>query len=297
MTLADELAQGWILDTRVLKVDLHLHSREDPVDNIAHDATVLIDRAAALGFDALALTLHDGQLSDRHLADYARERDIVLLPGVERSIRGRHVLLINFPRAAEDVRTFDDIARLKRASNGLVIAPHPFFPDGTCLRSAMDQRPEIFDAVEWSYFWTWGINFNAPAARWAQTYEKPIVGNSDLHDLRQLGRTHSWVDSERDPDAICDAIRAGRVTLETSPVPPLELARVFGGMVLRGRMPRFVLSSMGQVGRQRAALSASVEASHKASLPPHGISQLRAFLHPLEIRFRSRSINQSMNGR
>jgi predicted metal-dependent phosphoesterase TrpH len=220
----------------VLKVDLHLHSSEDPVDNVPYTALALVDRAAALGFDALALTLHDRLLIDRRLVDYALERGITIIPGIERSIHGRHVLLVNFPYGAEDVRTLDDIAALKtRCPGGLVIAPHPFFPDRTCLRSAIDERPAIFDAVEWSYFWTLGINFNARAIRWANAHAKPVVGNSDCHDLRQLGRTYSCVQSDRSADAICQAIREGRVTLHTQPVPSLELVQVFGGMLLQGR--------------------------------------------------------------
>ncbi len=219
----------------MLKVDLHLHSREDPIDNIAYDARALIDRAARLGFDGIAITLHEGLLRDGSAADYARELGIVLIPGIERSIDGRHVLLINFPDQVQNVRSFDDAARLKARTGGLVIAPHPFFPDRTCLRSALDVHADLFDAVEWSYFWTRGLNFNARAARWARQRGKPIVGNSDLHDLRQLGRTYSLVESDRDPDAICAAIREGRVTVETEPVPALELTQVLTGMLLRGR--------------------------------------------------------------
>jgi len=222
----------------VLKVDLHLHSREDPIDNITYDARALIDRAARLGFDAIAITLHDGLLRDGSADAYARELGIVLIPGIERSIDGRHVLLINFPDQVQDVRSFDDAARLKARTGGLVIAPHPFFPDRTCLRSALDLHADLFDAVEWSYFWTRGLNFNARAARWARQRGKPIVGNSDLHDLRQLGRTYSLVESDRDPDAICAAIREGRVTVETEPVPALELTGVLTGMLLRGRKPQ-----------------------------------------------------------
>jgi len=219
----------------VLKIDLHLHSSEDPVDVIDHDARQLIDKAAALGFDALALTLHDCDLRDPALTAYAREREIVLVPGVERTIEGRHVLLLNFPDRTDHVRTFQDLAALRRTSNGLVIAAHPYFPDATCLRSHLDRHADLFDAVEWSYFWTRGLNFNARAARFAATRDKPLVASSDLHDLRQLGRTYSLVVADRDPDSICSAIREGRVSIQTSPVPKFELARVLGGMFRRGR--------------------------------------------------------------
>lgn len=218
----------------MLKVDLHLHSSEDPVDVIDHDAHQLIDRAAELGFDALALTLHDCDLRDPTLCAYARERGIVLVPGVERTIDGRHVLLLNFPERTDHVRTFDDLANLRRTSNGLVIAAHPYFPDTSCLRWRLDRHADLFDAVEWSYFWTQGVNFNAKAARFAATHGKPLVASSDLHDLRQLGRTYSMVFADRNPDAICDAIREGRISIQTSPVPKFELARVLGGMFRRG---------------------------------------------------------------
>jgi predicted metal-dependent phosphoesterase TrpH len=220
--------------TNVLKIDLHLHTAEDPLDRIDHDAHALIDRAAALGFDAIAITLHDRQLADARVDAHARERGIVLLRGIERTIGRKHVLLINFPPAAEQVRTFDELAALKARSDGIVIAPHPFFPAPSCLRSTLDRRPDLFDGVEWSYFWTRGADFNSRAARWARAHGKALVGNSDLHDLRQLGRTFSLVRADRRADAICQAIRDGCVSLQTAPVPADELVSVLGRMAIRG---------------------------------------------------------------
>src|SRR4030095_13246191 len=111
---------------------------EDPIDHIQHDAATLIERAAALGFDALAITLHDRQLAERRVFDYAAERGIVLIPGIERTIQGRHVVLLNFPRAVERVCSFGEVSALKPRSNGLVIAPHPFFPGNSCLGPRLD---------------------------------------------------------------------------------------------------------------------------------------------------------------
>jgi len=220
----------------VLKVDLHLHTADDPVDRIPYSSPALVDRAAALGFDALAITLHDRQLDDRRLRDYARERGVLLIPGIERTVGGRHVLLINFSaRAVERVRSLDDLASIRALERGLVIAPHPFFPGRTCLGTVLDGYAGVFDAVEWSYFWTPAANFNAPAARWAARHGKSVVGNSDLHDMRQFGRTYSLVDAPCDTAAICEAVRAGRIRVCTSPAPVLEMAGVFTRMILRPR--------------------------------------------------------------
>src|SRR5204862_9113 len=142
-------------------------------------ACALARRAARLGCPALAITRHDSQSAGPAATAYARERGITLMPGIERTIGGRHVRLLTFPAAeAESVRTLDDVARLKGRGDGLVIAPHPFFPDRSCLGAALDRHADLFDAIEWSYFWTRGVNFNARAARWARAHGKALVGNS-----------------------------------------------------------------------------------------------------------------------
>jgi predicted metal-dependent phosphoesterase TrpH len=216
----------------MLKVELHTHTSDDPIDTIQHTVPDLIDRAAALGYQALAITLHDRQLDIRRFTTYGRERGIVLIPGIERTIQGRHVLLLNFRSGAEDVRTFDDVALLKRRAAGLVVAPHPFFPAPTCLGSDLNRHPQLFDAVEYNAMFTASVNFNRRAERWAARHGKPVVGNCDVHQLRQLGTTYSLVDAEPHPDDICAAIAAGRVRVESRPLTWFEVARTIGAMSL-----------------------------------------------------------------
>ena len=202
----------------VLKVDLHTHTQDDPADVIPHSTFELIERAAALGYDALAITLHDRQLSVSPFAGYARERGIVLIPGMERTIEGKHVLLINFSAAAaEQVHSFADLARLKERERGLVIAPHPFFPLSSCLGKRLTEHEALFDAVEYNGMFTARVNFNQRAQRWATSRGRPMVGNGDVHRLEQLGTTYSLVDAESEPEAICDAIRKGNVRVKAKP--------------------------------------------------------------------------------
>jgi predicted metal-dependent phosphoesterase TrpH len=202
----------------VLKVELHSHSSDDPVDRIPYTTEQLIDRAAAHGYDALAVTLHERQLDISRLVPYAADRGVVLIPGIERTIEGRHVLLINFRRGAEAVETFEDLARLRVSEPGLVVAPHPFFPASVCLRGWLERHADLFDAVEYNAMFTSSVNFNDRAVAWARRHGKPMVGNGDIHRLRQLGTTYSLVDAERDPDAICDAVQRGRVGVEARPL-------------------------------------------------------------------------------
>lgn len=75
-----------------LKADLHPHTREGEAF-IAWQARDLIDRAAREGFQVLSITNHDRLTFSQELAAYARERGILLIPGVEATLEGRHVLL------------------------------------------------------------------------------------------------------------------------------------------------------------------------------------------------------------
>jgi predicted metal-dependent phosphoesterase TrpH len=226
---------AWILKQHpdvLLKVELHTHTSDDPIDRIPHTVTDLIDRAAALGYQALAITLHDRQLDIRPFVAYGCERGIVLIPGIERTIQGRHVLLLNFQSGAAAVRTFEDLARLKRREPGLVVAPHPFFPASTCLGRDLDRYPMLFDAVECNAMYTKSVNFNRRAEHWAVRHDRPLVGNCDVHRLWQLGTTYSLVEAELNADDICASIAAGRVRVESQPLTWVEVARTLATMFL-----------------------------------------------------------------
>jgi predicted metal-dependent phosphoesterase TrpH len=222
----------------MLKVELHTHTADDPVDRIPYTTVELIDHAASLGYDALAVTLHERQLDVHSLTAYAADRGVVLIPGVERTIEGRHVLLLNFAAGADQVRTFDDLARLRARQPGLVVAPHPFFPGTVCLGAELERHADLFDAVECNAMYARGVDFNRRALRWARRHGKPLVGNCDVHRLWQLGPTYSLVDAAPDADAICAAIAAGQVRLETRPLSWVTVARVMAVMIHGDAQPR-----------------------------------------------------------
>jgi predicted metal-dependent phosphoesterase TrpH len=224
-----------------------------------------VDRAAALDYKAVAITVHDRQVDVTRLAAYGRERGVVVIPGIERTICGKHVLMLNFPACAERVASFEELAQLRARTRGLVVAPHPFYPAPSCLRGLLDRYRDLFDAVELNAFYTRWIDFNQPALAWAKAHGKPVVGNADVHRLSQLGRTFSVIDAPPDAEAICDAIRAGRVEVRTEPLSVVEAATYFGSLMLSGLRPKpqalrpereAVRLSVDPAGRRRAPTSA-----------------------------------------
>ena len=201
-------APGW------LKIDFHLHTREDPKDRLEHSAIELLHRAHALGFDALAITLHDHVLSDPAVFELARELGILLIPAAELRLEGADVVVVNIsPEEARDLRRWSDLEafRQRRGRSALIFAPHPFYVLGGSMGRRLFEYIDLFDAIEISHFHTRWFDPNRPAIRAAQRFQKPLIATSDTHRLDYFGDHYSLVQASRDatPEAIFDAIRAG----------------------------------------------------------------------------------------
>jgi predicted metal-dependent phosphoesterase TrpH len=215
----------------MIKVDLHMHSGEDPDDGLGYPATALVDRAVELGYGAIAITLHGKVMEDERVFAYARQKGLLLIRAAEWKIEGRDVLLYNITqREAEKVSTFDDLRAYKRerGEDLLVIAPHPFYPKGHSLRGLFEPNIDLFDAVEYAQIHLpWFDGFNQHAVRIARKHGKPVVANSDSHNIWMFGRHYTLVEAEPTMPSIFRAIREGRVQPHSPPVTVRECLRMF----------------------------------------------------------------------
>lgn len=210
---------------RKLKADLHLHTKEDLQDSVKYGGRELIDQACLKGFDVLAITNHDQVTYDNYLAEYAKERGILLIPGAEATIGKKHVLLLNMDYSFHRIKTFDDLKQLKDG-NGLIIAPHPFFPSFTSLNSKLEKHLDIFDAIEYSHFYLEKINFNKKAEGLAKKFSLPLIGTSDAHFLWQIGTTYSFIEAEKDLESVIAAIKQRKIEVVTEPLPLLRACSI-----------------------------------------------------------------------
>jgi predicted metal-dependent phosphoesterase TrpH len=217
-----------------LKADLHTHTSEGVEGFVRWSPRELIDQAARAGYQVLSVTDHDRVTHNSSLARYARDRGILLIPGLEATVEGRHVLLYNFPCPSESLRTFAGIRRHK-GPQSLVVAPHPFFPGPTSLGHRLLAHLDLFDAIEYSHFYTRWMNHNRGAVHLAQRRGLPLVGCSDAHLPRQFGTTYSLVEAEPDPEEVLGAIRRGRVKLVSRPLSAGSLCAIAFSL-LRGAM-------------------------------------------------------------
>ncbi|RMF84288.1 MAG: PHP domain-containing protein [Nitrospinota bacterium] len=232
----------------LLKVELHAHAMEDPYDRgIRYSARQLIDRVVEQKFDVLALTLHGQPYYPEALERYAAEQGLLLIPGVEAYIEGRHILLYNFDFSTQRLRSFEDIRRHQNEET-LVIAPHPYYPGSSCLHSLLERHIDLFDAVEYCHFYLSYFNpFNRRAEEIARRFHLPLVGTSDIHHLWQIGWTYSLVEGEKSVPGVIEAIKRGRVQVVTRPLPSSLVLRRLGAD-LRGGVGR----ACGRFARARS---------------------------------------------
>jgi predicted metal-dependent phosphoesterase TrpH len=222
-----------------LKADLHLHTAEDPLDRIRYTAKEIISKAADEGFEVLSITNHQIVTFSSELFFYAQERGILLIPGVEVTIRRRHVLLLN-PPPGKTCSDFSHLSKLRRPET-LIVAPHPYFPGTYSLNGHLLKHRNLFDALEYCHFYSPRINFNQKAIEVAQSHGFPLIGNSDTHFLSQFGTTYSLIYAEKNIESIFAAIRGKRVAVVTRPLTPFEMgwiARRFLRMKLQTRILR-----------------------------------------------------------
>jgi len=215
-----------------MKVDFHLHTREDPVDCLEHSAIELLHRAHKLGFHALAITLHGHVLTDEAVFTTARDLGIRLIPGAELRVDGADVVILNLSaEEARGLRSFRDLAafRQRRGDSVLIIAPHPYFVLGGSLGRQLVRHLDLFDAIEISHFHTRWFDRNRPAVAVAERFRKPLIATSDAHRLCGFGQHYSYVQAPAGakPEAIFDAIRRGCIRPVSPALSTQQFARHF----------------------------------------------------------------------
>lgn len=213
----------------MLKCQLHTHVFGDPKDHIKHTPEELIQKAAELKYDVLAITTHKKVIFSEKLKLFAEKKGIILLSGIELQIKGKHVLAINVTQEIENVHSFEDLSAYKNSHpECLIIAPHPFFILGSLMRKKLFKNIHLFDAIEYSFFFTKLINFNKPAEAYAKKYNKPLVATSDCHLLKYMDNGFTLVNAEKSIESIINAIKGNKIETRIFPLGGiLKMAKIF----------------------------------------------------------------------
>lgn len=203
-----------------LKIQLHVHTADDPTDRCEHTALEMLDFAASKNYDVVAITHHDNFHFTEELRVYAERLGILLIPGIEKTIEHRHVLIINATAETEKIQTFFELAKYKKYHpDCLIIAPHPYYPRGFCLLDKLTENINLFDAIEYSWFYMEKFNsFNKKAERIAKLHRKPLLATSDNHILPYFDLGYTLVFSEKSWPEIRKNILEGKFEMRSEPL-------------------------------------------------------------------------------
>lgn len=230
----------------LFKIQFHVHTGRDPVEQPRHTEKEMIDMAAAHGYDVVAITCHNKIVFDEDLKKYAQHKNILLIPGIEKDVEKRHVVIINADTDSEKIANFEDLKNYKKSHpNCLVIAPHPYYFTKFCLGTKFEKNIECFDAIEYSWYHTKQLNeWNEKAENRAAEYDLPMIATSDNHLLKYFDRQYSIVEAEEKTwSSIRRAILSKKIKLYKNPLTffqfiwiAIELMVKFD---LRNRLKRF----------------------------------------------------------
>jgi predicted metal-dependent phosphoesterase TrpH len=228
---------------RKLKINFHLHTGQDPVDAIKHSEYQLIDEAARLGYEVLSITCHNAVIFNDDLKNYAHKKGILLIPGIEKSILRKHVLIINAAIGAQKIESFEQLREYrKQHPESLIVAAHPYYPGRICLGKTLEKQIDLFDAIEYSWYHSKRINGpNLKATKMAEKHGKPMLGTADNHILKYLNETYSLIPSEKTTEAIFKAIKANELEIVSHSLPWWKLGTIFVSMQLMSWAKAFAL--------------------------------------------------------
>lgn len=204
-----------------LKADFHIHTRDDPQGVQRHSVEELVLRAEQLRFSVLAVTNKNKVTYSATLAGFAKRHGILLIPGAEAHVSGKEVLILNYQGPLP--KTFEELAALRKKSpDVLVIAPHPYFVLGKCLKDDIYTHAGLFDAIEYSHYHLSFFNPNRKAELAAKKLGKPMLASSDAHQLREFGKNYTWLGLKGKKELsirdVIEAVRAGRVRPVSDPL-------------------------------------------------------------------------------
>ncbi|WP_247728396.1 PHP domain-containing protein [Halovivax limisalsi] len=215
-------------------VELHTHT------SLSHDGRdpveLVLEQAAAVGLDAIAITDHDEIAASLDAVELAPSYGLVGIPGMEISSKAGHVLGIGIEEAVAPGLSFGETLDRIHDRGGIAVIPHPFQESrhGVMARITRTELAAA-DAIEVYNSRLLTGRSNRQARRFARTHDLPMTAGSDAHISEMVGQavTHVHTD-EPTAEAIVDAIEAGETTVDGKRTPwHISFRQAAGGVKRR----------------------------------------------------------------
>jgi len=193
-----------------MKMDLHIHTRYSRTKRWGSASLIeprqLLDIAAELGLDGLAVTDHDEIDGSLIVAELAPAWGLVAVPGIEVSTTAGHILGLGVTRRIPRGLHPADVIDLIHEQGGIAVAAHPLNVVVSLRKKQILELP--LDALETHNARSFR---NRKTARLRADLLLGQTGGSDAHSIAEIGRglteTRMRLTSYRE---VIDAIRKGK---------------------------------------------------------------------------------------
>ena len=193
------------------KADLHIHSAY--VDGLDRVEAIVDWAEAQTDLDLIAITDHDEVAAGLRGRDYAARRGyrVGVVPGVEITTRGGHLLALDVERPFPMLRRLEETVDRVHAAGGICVAPHPY----SWLTTSIGERglrrlvPPGGASAKLEGIELWNPSLAGKVAheraRVANVLRLQLaeLGGSDAHALAFIGSAyttfpgHTWPDFKR----------------------------------------------------------------------------------------------------
>jgi len=197
-----------------LKIDLHVHTifSEDASTTLREVVTYSKKR----GLNGVAVTDHR---TLRGALKLAKEKRIIVIPGLEIDTLHGHVLALNMTNPIPPKLSLPETVQRIHDLGGTAVAAHPavVFKIGITRRAASISN---FDAVEVINSAAFPFSLSTYWSRkLAERLNLPQTGGSDAHQAVEIGMAYTLVYADSNVDHIIEAIRKGDTIPFGKPIP------------------------------------------------------------------------------
>lgn len=175
-----------------MKCDLHIHT------SYSYDSATppkeIVEAAIKRRIDCLAVTDHSEIKGALEAIEYAKEKSILIIPGIEIKSKEGDILGLNIEKIIPKGLSVKETIKKIKEAGGMAIIPHPF--GWFCsFREDLKEISKEIDGIEVLNASTFGPG-NKKALAFAQKFNLPFTAGSDAHNLNLVGRAYLEVPGE-----------------------------------------------------------------------------------------------------